>query len=265
MSTFGRFVWHELMTTDAKAAAAFYGSVVGWGTQDWPGPVPNMPDATYRFFTNGSTPATGLMELTNSACASGAKPGWLGSIGVADVDVAFAKAQQLGASAYVPPTDIQDVGRFATMADPQKAAFVLFAPKPMEGGAGEPPGRGVPGHVGWHELHATDWQGAFAFYEAMFGWKKEQPFDMGPMGTYQLFSTGGEATGAMFNKPPQEPDPYWLYYITVADIDAATARIAPGGGKILNGPMEVPGGDWIVQAIDPQGAAFALVGKRAGG
>ena len=34
------------------------------------------------------------------------------------------------------------------------------------------------------------------------------------------------------------------------------------GGKIINGPMEVPGGSWIVQCKDPQGAMFALVGPR---
>jgi predicted enzyme related to lactoylglutathione lyase len=58
------------------------------------------------------------------------------------------------------------------------------------------------------------------------------------------------------------PAPHWLFYITVADIDAATARLTTGGGTVLQGPMEVPGGSWIVQARDPQGADFALTGPR---
>jgi predicted enzyme related to lactoylglutathione lyase len=33
------------------------------------------------------------------------------------------------------------------------------------------------------------------------------------------------------------------------------------GGSVMNGPMEVPGGDWIAQCMDPQGAPFALHAK----
>ena len=47
------------------------------------------------------------------------------------------------------------------------------------------------------------------------------------------------------------------------DIDVATDKVRSGGGTVLNGPMEVPGGAWIIQATDPQGAMFALVGMRA--
>jgi predicted enzyme related to lactoylglutathione lyase len=50
----------------------------------------------------------------------------------------------------------------------------------------------------------------------------------------------------------------------VADINAATGRIKAHGGKILNGPMEVPGGDWIVNAMDPQGASFSLHARKTG-
>jgi hypothetical protein len=59
------------------------------------------------------------------------------------------------------------------------------------------------------------------------------------------------------------PVPNWLYYFNVSDIDAAVDRVKTGGGQILNGPMQVPGGDWIVQGKDPQGAMFALVGQKA--
>jgi predicted enzyme related to lactoylglutathione lyase len=86
--------------------------------------------------------------------------------------------------------------------------------------------------------------------------------DMGAMGAYQIFSIGGQAVGGMMNKPPMVPVPNWLYYINVADIDAAIDRVKTGGGQILNGPMQVPGGDWIIQGKDPQGAMFALVGRK---
>jgi predicted enzyme related to lactoylglutathione lyase len=85
---------------------------------------------------------------------------------------------------------------------------------------------------------------------------------MGPMGTYQLFAAGGDAIGGMMTKPPQIPSPYWLYYFNVGDIDESAERIAKNNGKVVMGPMEVPGGSWVLQATDPQGALFALVGSR---
>ncbi len=85
---------------------------------------------------------------------------------------------------------------------------------------------------------------------------------MGPMGTYQLFAAGGEAIGGMMTKPAQIPSPAWLFYFIVPEIDAAAARATDRGGQVLNGPMQVPGGGWIVQCTDPQGAMFALVGNR---
>jgi predicted enzyme related to lactoylglutathione lyase len=112
-------------------------------------------------------------------------------------------------------------------------------------------------------LHTTDWPAAFGFYAALFGWTKGEPFDMGPMGVYQLFATGDCPVGGMMNMTaePKAP-PHWLYYFNVEAIDAAVARVAAAGGQVLNGPMQVPGGSWIVQGLDPQGAPFALVGPR---
>jgi len=63
----------------------------------------------------------------------------------------------------------------------------------------------------------------------------------------------------MFTKPAAEPAPYWLYYFNVAEIEAAAARVKDKGGQVVNGPHQVPGGSWIIQCIDPQGAMFALV------
>jgi hypothetical protein len=56
--------------------------------------------------------------------------------------------------------------------------------------------------------------------------------------------------------------PSWVYYFNVGDIDAAVKRVKIGGGQVVEGPIEVPGGSWIIQCLDPQGAIFALVGKR---
>jgi len=254
----GTFVWYELMTTDTQAAKAFYGNVIGWGTQDAP-----MPGMSYTLFTAAAAMVAGLMDLPQDARNMGAPPSWIGYVGVDDVDAAAEQVKRLGSAVHVAPRDIPNVGRFAVVGDPQGATISLF--KGLTPPRDPPAAPGTPGHFGWHELAAVDWEKAFAFYSALFGWQKADAVDMGAMGTYQLFSTGaggGPAVGGMFNKPATVPRPFWLYYINVGGIDGAVERVKAGGGNILNGPMQVPGGSWIVQCSDPQGAMFALVGNR---
>ena len=121
----------------------------------------------------------------------------------------------------------------------------------------------TPGHVAWRELYADDVEKAFAFYAEKFGWTKAEAMDMGPMGVYQMFATGGPTAGGMMRRPEDIPQPFWNYYHAVPELDAAIGRVEKGGGKILNGPQEVPGGAWVAQCLDPQGAVFSLVaGKR---
>jgi predicted enzyme related to lactoylglutathione lyase len=204
----------------------------------------------------GSTPVAGAMTLPQEACDAGGRPGWMGYVGVADADAAVRKLTGAGGKVHRPPADIPGIGRFAVVADPHGAAFALFQP---HGGSQEPASPMTPGHVGWHELYAGDGAEAFAFYSGQFGWTKGDAMDMGPMGVYQLFQTGGLPIGGMMTKPPAIPQPYWGFYFTVPEINAAVDRVKAGGGQVLNGPMEVPGGAWIIQGLDPQGAAFALV------
>jgi predicted enzyme related to lactoylglutathione lyase len=245
------FVWYELMTSDMDAAERFYRSVVGWDAQAWGG-----PDARYTILNAGGKPAAGLMTIPEEARQGGARPAWIGYIYAPDVDAATERLRAAGGHVHRAPADIPEVGRFAVVSDPQGAMFMLFAPS---GGDNAPTPPMTPGHVGWHELYAADGPSAFDFYAAQFGWTVDHDMDMGPMGVYRLFATGGLATGGMMTKPPEVPVPMWLFYFVVPALDAASARVTEGGGQIINGPMEVPGGAWIVQCVDPQGAMFALV------
>ena len=54
----------------------------------------------------------------------------------------------------------------------------------------------------------------------------------------------------------------WLYYVSVKDVNVTAEKVTELGGQVLNGPMEVPGGDLIAQCVDPQGALFALHSKN---
>jgi uncharacterized protein len=248
----GRFVWYELMTSDTKAAKDFYSAVVGWGTKN-----ASMPGFAYTQFTSGNATIGGLVGLPEEASKMGVRPSWIGYVGVADVNATANRIKQRGGAIYVPPNDIPNRCRFAVVADPQRAMLALRS------GETQAAEQGAPGHVGWNELLAGDWEKVWEFYSDLFGWQKART-DTSAMGTYQSFSVGGRTMGGMFNKPPTVPVPYWLYYFNTGDIDAATKRVRVGGGQILNGPMQVPGGSWVTQCTDPQGSIFALIGKRSG-
>src|SRR6185295_20227567 len=106
-------------------------------------------------------------------------------------------------------------------------------------------------------------EGAWKFYEALFGWEKTSAMDMGEMGTYQMFGRGGGIPNGGIMKPPPGAPAAWMPYAMVKDAKAAAATATANGGKIVNGPMEVPGGDWIAQGLDPQGAMFAVHSLKA--
>jgi predicted enzyme related to lactoylglutathione lyase len=249
------FVWYDLMTTDTKAAEAFYSTVVGWRAQD-----SGMPDRSYTILSAKETSIGGLMPIPPEAAAAGARPIWQGYVAVDDVDAFAKRISQAGGTVHRGPEDIPGVGRFAAVADPHGASFLLF--KGSTDAQPQPPAPGTPGHIGWHELHAGNGEKAFAFYSGLFGWTKTEAMDMGPMGIYQMFATDSDPVGGMMTKTEEFPAPMWLYYFNVDDIEAATARVKDKGGKVLNGPLQVPGESWIVQCSDPQGAMFALVGPH---
>jgi uncharacterized protein len=250
-----KFVWYELMTTDTAAASAFYSKVIGWSAKD-----AGMPGMTYTIFSAGDASVGGMMDLPDMVRQSGGGPSWIGYVGVDDVDASAAAVTKTGGAVYRQPDDIPGVGRFAIIADPQGAVLALFK---AAGGMSRPDAADGPGHGRWHELHTQDNTAAFAFYSKLFGWKKGDALDMGPIGVYQLFNAGDEGLGGMMNNvPPAPPMPYWLYYFSVDSIEAAKKRVGAAGGEVLNGPHEVPGGAWIIQCLDPQGAMFALVGPR---
>jgi predicted enzyme related to lactoylglutathione lyase len=250
-----KFVWYDLLTGDTKAAESFYAKVIWWDAQD-----SGVPDRPYTLLSAGPVMVAGIMPTPAEGPAAGKRPVWTGYVGVDDVDAYADRIKAAGGSICRPPEDIPHVGRFAIVSDPHGAVFALFS------AASEPPPvpepGATPGRIGWHELYCGDLDSDFAFYSDLFGWTKADAMDMGPMGIYQLFATGGAPNGGMMNRPPQIPAPFWLFYFNVNAVDAAVERVKEGGGQIISGPMQVPGGSWIVQAADPQGAMFAFVAPQ---
>ena len=245
----GRFVWHELMTTDTDAASDFYSRVVPWKAED-----SGMP--SYSLWMSGKTRAGGLMALPE---ADGTPPHWIIYVGTPDVDATVAAAEKLGGRILKSAVDIPNVGRFAVLSDPQGAAFAVFNPgsAPEEGMGG-----GGVGDFTWHELATTDPEAALSFYTELFGWSKGAAHDMGDM-VYYIVSHEGKDVGGVYKARDNSTPPNWLSYVRVADATKAANAVKAAGGRILNGPMEVPGGSWIVQVLDPQGGAIALVEASA--
>jgi uncharacterized protein len=245
----GRFIWHELVTTDPDAASEFYSTVLPWKTQD-----SGMP--SYTLWMAGKTRVGGLTGLPDGAEA-GSPPHWIVYIATPDVDATVTEAEHLGGKVVKGPTDIPNMGRFAVLADPQGATFAVYTPPgpPPEGGSASP----GPGEFNWHELATTDYAAALDFYVALFGWEKGPAHDMGSMGLYQIVSRGGMQIGGIYNLHAPSTPPHWLSYVGVVDCAKATAAAKAGGARVMNGPMEVPGGSWISMLMDPQGGAFAVV------
>jgi predicted enzyme related to lactoylglutathione lyase len=251
-SLLGSFVWYDQMSNDLPGAEAFYTKVVGWTLG-----ANTMNDQRYTLLQAGAAMIGGLMPIPPEA--KGVQPAWMGYVAVDDVKAYADKVKAAGGAIRRPPTDVPRVGTFAIAADPDGAGFLLFKGNSSEAPAQNP---AEPGHIGWHELHGGDPESAFAFYSGLFGWTRGDAIDMGAMGKYQIFTTRGEQRGGMIKKMAQEPAPHWLYYINVEAIDAASERVASAGGKVVNGPMQVPGGSWIINGLDPQGAMFALVAPK---
>ena len=249
----GKFGWYELMTSDTAAAGKFYSDVVGWTTKE----MPSDDGSAYTTFNLGSVGMAGMLHLTGHTA-------WIGYISVDDVDAHIEKIVEAGGKLWKPATDIPGMLRFAVLSDPQGAAFVVFTPDPGMPSP-ERPAPPAPGTVGWHELYTTDLDRGFEFYNKIFGWTTLSDMDMGPMGSYRIFDQGDHkemGDGGMMLKAPQMPVSSWAFYFVVDSISAAMKKVEAGGGRIVNGPTQVPGGGWIIQGFDPQGAMFSLVGNK---
>ncbi len=256
----GRFLWHDLMVPDVAAATRFYPPITGWTLMRAPRSGGRL---SYAMWTNGASPAGGVIESAADEGVLQAPARWLPYIGTCDVDATYAEALALGARGLAPPRDIglvsaagaATVGRFAVLTDPQGVTFAIHRPADLDASTG---GTNVVGDIVWHDLETTDHRAAFAFYAQLFGWAPMQTLDMGPHGAYQVFGRDGTEYGGMFDRSRDATPQGWLSYTWVADLGRALDAVRDGGGQVLSGPADVPGGGRVAQCADPQGARFAL-------
>lgn len=260
----GSFLWYELMTPDPDAAAAFYGAVIGWKISAQPSPEAGGVDYRMIVRDDGGM-AGGVLKLTDEMIAEKARPWWLPYLYVPDVDAAVAAIEAEGGKVAMPATDLP-VGRIAMVIDPQSVPIYLMTPVPP---AGQPDAASgvfdehAAQRVRWNELASPDLDGSIAFYATHFGFEFNERMPMGPMGDYCFVEHHGRRLGAMMPLHDAGQPPLWLQYFGVPSVVTAKEAVEAGGGQVLMGPHEVPGGNWIVVAQDPQGARFGLVAGRS--
>ncbi|TAU90813.1 VOC family protein [Rhizobium leguminosarum] len=252
----GTFIWYELLTPDIEAATAFYCNVVGFSAEKM-----LVEGIAYKILSSCGRPTAAVLDVSAVDGVSRPLSGWIGYVAVKDVDETAARMTELGVVVRQAPYDVAGIGRFAIVDDPQGAPIGLFAPLPgdAERVQADP---AAAGHVAWHELYTSDPHAALSFYDDALKWKGGQAFDMGPAGPYLVFSSGGWPTGGIMRRPPGMPGPLWSPFFHVGDIDAASRRVLADGGKVFDGPREVPDGGFTLKCLDNQGAVFALVGQK---
>ncbi|MEH3159026.1 MAG: VOC family protein [Sphingomonas taxi] len=252
----GTPIWFELTTPDQAAAARFYEAVIGWTTQV-------SPFAEHGGYVIASAPdgdrIAGMMTPP-----PGAPTGWSLYVLAHDLDATLAKVATLGGKTVVGPMDIPHVGRFAVIHDDQGIPLSVMQPD------GEDPARpfrqdpDARGHGVWIELATPDPDAAFGFYGALFGWTRQGAMPMGEMGEYAFLGAGETRPGAVMSSTLTRAPQQWNVYMLVADIDAAIAAAQAGGGKLIQGPDQIPGGDYSANIIDHAGDQIGLVGPRKG-
>lgn len=242
---FGKFVWFELVSKDAKKAQAFYGEVLGWKVQSFP-----MGDLTYEMIYAGDTMIGGY-----AAPMSDRQPShWISYVSVDDVDAAAKAAAANGGKVVDAPHDIPGVGRTVRIADPLGAEIC-----PFKSTTGDPADEEASqGRFFWTELHTTDPAKALAFYEKVVGFS-HRSMDMGPGGTYHIVGKGGVDRGGVTSQLPPGAKPHWLPYVFVDDADATIGKARKLGATIQLGPEDIPGIGRFGVIADPSGAVLAVM------
>ena len=246
--------WVDHSSPDPAAAAAFYGELLGWESED------QMPPGGPGRYFFAHVRGKGVAALGSQQNPE-APPMWNTYVAVASADDAVAKVREAGGTAYGDAFDVFSSGRMAVMADPAGAPFCVWQ-------AGEHIGAQLvnePGALGWNELTTRDPEGSKNFYSSVFGWSTSA-VDMGEF-DYTLWHGEGQAAdvdpiGGMMpmvgDAWPTNMPPHWMVYFCVEGTDATASRCEEIGGRVPQAPFDTPQGR-VAVLTDPQGAAFSVI------
>lgn len=255
MATSGKFVWHDLMSSDVHQSIRFYGELFNWKIErDEKGP--------YHVILHDGKDIGGMLPLSKDMGPQ--RSHWIGYIAVDDIDQTLAEIPKLGGQIYMPKTQIEEVGMFAVAADPTGAAFSPFQygatqPKPE---SDAPP---APGNFCWDELSTSDTTAAEKFYRTLFNWTANA-MDMGAMGTYTVFKRDVKRAdgmlkdaGGMMTKSPEAPVSSWLTYVAVKSCNETADQAKRLGANLIVPPTDIPKVGRFSIFFDNAGAALGVL------
>jgi predicted enzyme related to lactoylglutathione lyase len=244
MST-GRFVWYDLMTQKTDKAVKFYTELFGWGTQ-----TETIDKTKYTMFTENDEMIGGVMTPPDKNTPTA----WVTYLSVNSIESAAKYATQAGGTVLIPPTKAGDHGRFSLISDRQGATINFWqSNNPSQ----KPEFRS--NRFFWNELHTSDVDSAKAFYGELAGWTFKG--DKNPSGgTYWTAMQGNDRIAGIVGLMSNEsPNPYWLNYVMVNNVDATVNKTEILGGKTVMAPTDIPDVGRIAVLKDPVGATFALI------
>ena len=244
----GKFVWHDLVTTDLEADKRFYSGLFGWTYEQRRGPNGNP----YTLAKSGDRFVAGMVVEPQPKDGTDISR-WLGYLSVPDVELAVRHNGTAGGSTVVERLDIGDFVRVAAIIDPQGAVLGL-----AQSGIGDPDDSqaGKPGRVVWDELLASDPATAAQFYKALAGYKVEALQRNG--GEYTFLIADGVKRAGILDNPMDGVEPMWLTYFGVQDVKAATAKVGGLGGRVLLAPTADIRDGMQALVVGPSGALLAL-------
>ena len=248
----GMFNWVDLMTTDVGGAREFYTQLLGCETVDNP-----VGDGFfYTMLTRNGKSIAGMFPLSPDMLEQGIPPCWNSYVAVANVEDAAEKAAGMGGTVIVPPMDVMEFGRMASIIDPTGGALGLWEAKTHIGAELI----GEPGAFCWAELYTYDTKAASNFYSGLFGWEVQQV--QGAAGLpYNLFTSGGAPAAGMLAIQPiwGEVPPNWTVYFAVENLDEALEKVKAMGGSVQVQPMSIPTIGRLTLITDPQHVYVMLI------
>ncbi len=242
----GEFCWINILTPAPEAAREFYAALFGWNYVETPGGHIILVD---------DQPIGGLWDVNGPQTPPGT-PAVIGvMVKVTDADATSARSAELGGEGK-PGFDIPPQGRMAECIDPNGARIDVWQPGTSPGATAPATMHGVPS---WFETITSDVARARAYYEQLFGWTSTSA-DMGGF-AYTTFSLGEMPVAGMMPLTPEMAGipSHWGVYVTVDDVDAATAKVTALGGTIFIPPMDIPTVGRFSGMLSPQGVRSYLI------
>lgn len=239
--------WIDLGTSDIRKAISFYSSQFGWAVQQGGPEV-----GGYSMAQLSGRNVAGIGPVMGPP---GTPAAWATYFASGDADATAARVTKAGGTLLVEPMDVMDAGRMLVAADTAGATFGVWQARGHTGAQVV----NEPGAFTWSEHMSSDFEGAKAFYAAVFGYEYG---DMSSDGfSYAtLLIDGQQVVGGIGAYPDGAGahQAFWGVYFGTADTDESVALLTSNGGTVIRPATDSPYGRMAIVA-DNQGAVFSLV------